>query len=137
MRLTKEHHDPRRFGQMRLVLIGAERREGRLPFRRGTFAIECLFLLFRRATDLGFERRITHRDKSPRLLVRTARRRACGVDRQGDELARHRLGGEMPCGPPAVHVCVELLCATQGFVERQAGVRKIYETGGRHGLVGE
>src|SRR5215213_1497829 len=112
---------------MRLVLVGAKWRESVDPFLGRPPVVELAFLGFGGLPDLQLHQRVGHRDESPGLLVRAARRRACRSDRSLDQVAWYRLAREVPRGPPPIHLLEESLGALARLLERPPREHQWYE----------
>jgi hypothetical protein len=117
VRLPKKDDEPRRIGEMRLVLVGAKRRECFEPIGGCAVAVEFALLALRRLADPRFELGVGNRDERPWLLMRTAWCGAGSADRELDRFARDGLGGEVPCRTAAVHLGVEIACPLERLAQ--------------------
>ena len=119
--LAEKHDDPRRIRQVRLVLVGAERRECLDPFGRHTPVIILALLVFGRLPDALLQVRIRDGHERPRLLVCATWSRPRGADREFDRLTGHRVAGKVPRRAASAHRGEELASAANHLLWRLAG----------------
>ena len=127
--LSEQNDDPRRVRDVLLHMVGSERADQFCPCLRHPLFVGPFLLLLCCLADLSLQFRVGNRNEGPRLEMSTRGRRACRLDGQLNQIARHLAAGEMTCGPTFIHLFVERPRAREHLVGRNLLEDERNETG--------
>ena len=116
--LREDRDQARRYFEVALVLVGAERCESVEPLLRRLAGVELAFLDFSGLADLLLDLGVGHDHEVPRLQVGAGGRGPGGAQAIFDDFTRDRTGRELADGATPPDLLVELAGAGLHFLGR-------------------